>query len=74
MGQLPIASAHNPEKLDLVEVKVENIDGRREKAEFLPDTGRISPRFNRKSCHSWACQSLTSGWLRQYPSQLMDRT
>jgi hypothetical protein len=34
-----IASAHNPEKLDLVEVKVENIDGRRGKAKFLPDTG-----------------------------------
>ena len=39
MGQLTIASAHNPEKLDLVEVEVENIDGRREKAKFLPDTG-----------------------------------
>ncbi len=39
MGQLTIASSHNPEKLDLVEVEVENIDGRREKAKFLPDTG-----------------------------------
>jgi hypothetical protein len=39
MGQLTIASAHNPEKLDLVEVEVENINGRREKAKFLPDTG-----------------------------------
>jgi hypothetical protein len=39
MGQLMIASAHNPEKLDLVGVEVKNIDGRREKAKFLPDTG-----------------------------------
>ncbi len=39
MGQLTIASAHNPEKHDLVEVEVENINGRREKAKFLPDTG-----------------------------------
>jgi hypothetical protein len=39
MGQLTIASAHNSEKLDLVEVQVENINGRREKAKFLPDTG-----------------------------------
>jgi hypothetical protein len=39
MGQLTIASAHNPGKLDLVEIEVENIDGRREKAKFLPDTG-----------------------------------
>jgi hypothetical protein len=39
MGQLTIASSHNPEKLDLVEVEVKNIDGRREKAKFLPDMG-----------------------------------
>ncbi len=39
LGAITIASAHNPEKLDLVEVEVENIDGRREKAKFLPDTG-----------------------------------
>ncbi len=39
MGQLMIVSAHNPVKLDLVEIKVENIDGRREKAQFLPDMG-----------------------------------
>jgi hypothetical protein len=39
MGQLTIASAHNPEKLDLVEVEVKNIDSRWEKAKFLPDTG-----------------------------------
>ena len=39
MGAMTIASAHNPEKLDLVEIEVENIDGRREKAKFLPDTG-----------------------------------
>jgi hypothetical protein len=39
MGQLMIASAHNSEKLDVVEVKVKNTDGRREKAKFLPDTG-----------------------------------
>jgi hypothetical protein len=36
---ITIASTHNPEKLDLVEIEVENIDGRREKAKFLPDTG-----------------------------------
>ncbi len=39
MGQLTITSAHNPEKLALVEIKVKNINGRREKAKFLPDTG-----------------------------------
>jgi hypothetical protein len=39
LGAITIASAHNPEKLDLVEVEVENIDSRREKAKFLPDTG-----------------------------------
>ncbi len=39
MGAMTIASAHSPEKLDLVEIEVENIDGRREKAKFLPDTG-----------------------------------
>jgi hypothetical protein len=39
LGAITNASAHNPEKLDLVEVKVENIDGRKEKAKFLPDTG-----------------------------------
>jgi hypothetical protein len=39
MGQLTIVSAHNPEKLVLVEVEVKNIDGRREKAKFLPDMG-----------------------------------
>jgi hypothetical protein len=39
LGAITIASAHNPEKLDLVEVEVENINGGREKAKFLPDTG-----------------------------------
>ncbi len=39
LGAITIMSAHNPEKLDLVEVEVENIDGRREKAKFLPNTG-----------------------------------
>jgi hypothetical protein len=39
LGAITIASAYNPEKLDLVEVEVKNIDGRREKAKFLPDTG-----------------------------------
>jgi hypothetical protein len=39
LGAITIPSAHNPEKLDLVEVEVKNIDGRREKAKFLPDTG-----------------------------------
>jgi hypothetical protein len=39
LGAIKIASVHNPEKFDLVEVEFENIDGRREKANFLPDTG-----------------------------------
>ncbi len=39
MGAMTIESAHNPEKLNLVEIEVENIEGRREKARFLPDTG-----------------------------------
>jgi hypothetical protein len=39
MGAVLIASAHNPEKFDLVEIKVENIGGRKYKAKFLPDTG-----------------------------------
>ncbi len=39
LGAITIPSAHTPEKLDLVEVEVKNIDGRREKAKFLPDRG-----------------------------------
>jgi hypothetical protein len=48
LGAIMIPSAHNPEKLDLVEVQVKNIDGRREKAKFLPDTGANITAFQPK--------------------------
>ncbi len=39
LASLTIASACNPDKLELVEVKIENIDGKKEKIKALPDTG-----------------------------------
>ncbi len=39
LASLTIASACNPDKLELVEVEIENIDGKKEKIKALPDTG-----------------------------------
>jgi hypothetical protein len=55
MGQLTIATALNHEKLDQIEVKVGSINGRRDKAKFLPDTAKICNNRSSqdKLCGSW---------------------